>query len=206
MFNKLYNKNDIITPECCYIKEWNIDVNLQKSNQLSISYFNNILYCYLNGIHEHNHLIYKDKRNFIDLRIWLDDKFITLWTYNIDNIVNILKQIQIKLIAKDYISNFDKESINLCDYDIIFTSYKNDILNVIRCNLIEFYIMPNNEIVDNTYERMYHILNPAMKEKFKNNGMIRKIKERYFKEAQNINENKFGKIDIAKYHMLIYGE
>jgi hypothetical protein len=54
--------------------------------------------------------------------------------------------------------------------------------------------------------RQYHILNPKQKEMMKKSGRFKRHFERYYQEGDKVWKDKIGDIDIAKYHLLIYGE
>ena len=201
-----YSQDSIVTPECCYIKDWNINLSCKDKNTISITYYNNTLYCIFDGIHDVKHRQHCDEPDFLELRLWIKEKIMAIWTYNKDNIATILSSIQQKLLAKEYISNKEeKDSIDLYEYDLLFLTY-DDVLSIVRCSLVEFYLMPSNEIMDNRYERQYHILTPDMKEKLKRTSKYRIKQKQYYDESERVLKTKLGNMDLAEYHLLIYGE
>ena len=205
MLTKLYTKEDIVTPDCCYIKDWDINLSWTTEGSVAISHYNNTLYVNFNYRHDPDNRKYCEESDFLELRLWRNEKIICLWVYNKSNIANILSQIQDKLLGKEYISNEkEKISIDLYEYDLIFLSNKDDELNITKCKLSEFYILPNNEIVDNRYERTYHIESPEAKKRLMESRMFKKKTKMYYEESKKAIKDKFG--DIAKYHLLIYGE
>ena len=209
MKTKYYiTNNDVVNPELCYIKDWNINLSLRKGNTISISYYNNTVYSAFNSIHNVYHRKYCNEQDYLDLRLWIDEKIICLWTYNIDNIVNIISNIQEKLENVDYIGeNYKPIKIDLSEYDVIFTVKDNDNkIKIVKCSLQEFYNYPDFNILDNLYQRQYHIFSPVDKMKIKNTFRFKKKKKRYFDEANKKWKDKIGDMDVAQYHMLIYGE
>ena len=206
---KSFIKEDNITPECCYIKDWNINLSCKDKNTISISYYNNTLYTIFDSIHDTNHRKNSNLQDYLELRLWTDKKVICLWTYNINNIADILYNIQEKLETADYISdeNHTPIEIDLSEYDIIFTiKEENNDIKVIKCSLGEFYDYPTFNILDNIYQRQYHILTPEQKEIMKKNRRLKQLHKKYYDEANKKWIDKIGDMDIAQYHMLIYGE
>lgn len=120
---------------------------------------------------------------------------------------DILKRIQQKLLDADYVANEEYEpiSIDLSEYEIVFLENNDDTLNIVKCRLDEFYDS-NLNIMDNIYERQYHILNPKQKEAMKRSGRFKRHFERYHQEGDKAWKDKIGDMDVAKYHLLIYGE
>jgi hypothetical protein len=120
---------------------------------------------------------------------------------------DILKRIQQKLLDADYVANegYEPISIDLSEYDVVFLENADDSLNIIKCSLDEFYDS-DFDVMDNVYERQYHILNPKQKEMMKKSGRFKRHSERYYQEGDKVWKDKIGDIDIAKYHLLIYGE
>ena len=207
MLVKQFIQDNIVTPECCYIKEWDINLSCKDKNTISISYYNNTLYTIFNDIHNVNHRKNSNLPDYLELRLWTDKKIICLWTYNIDNIIDILINIQEKLKNNDYIcENNILTEIDISDYNIIFTIKEDDEIKIVKCTLQEFYDYPNFNILDNLYQRQYHILTPQQKESLKRSGRFRQIQKRYYDEANKKWNDKIGDMDIAQYHMLIYGE
>lgn len=206
MLIKSYTKEDIVTPECCYIKDWNVSLSWTTENSAAISYYDDTLYVNFNYRHDPDNRKYCKESDFLELRLWQNEKIICLWTYNKSNIASIIRKIQEKLLIKDYISNESVISIDLYEYDLIFLSNKNNEFNITRCNLTEFYIIPDNEIVDNRYERTYHITSPKDKIRLQQNELFKKFKKKYYDEAEQCMKDKIGDMDVAEYHLLIYGE
>ena len=199
--------NDIINPECCYIKDWNINLSCLDNNIISLSYYNNTLYSVFNQVHNTRHRRYCDESDYLDLRLWTDKKIICLWTYNINNIVDILINIQEKLENADYICENDIPiKIDLSEYNIIFTIKDDNIIKIVKCTLQEFYDYPDFNILDNLYQRQYHIFSPEQKEKIRNTSRFKRKQKMYYDEANKKWTDKIGDMDIAQYHMLIYGE
>ena len=209
MFKIKYSQEDNITPECCYIKDWNINLSCKDKNTISISYYNNTLYAIFDSIHDTNHRKNSNLSDYLELRLWTDKKIICLWTYNINNITDILYNIQEKLETADYISdkNHTPIEIDLSEYDIVFTTKEeNNDIKVIKCSLEEFYNYPTFNILNNLYQRQYHILTPEQKESLKRSGKFKHYHKKYYDEANKKWNDKIGDMDIAQYHMLIYGE
>lgn len=206
---KLYTPDSVVTPECCYIKDWNINFSCKDKNTISISYYNNTLYAIFDSIHDVKHREHSNLPDYLELRLWTDKRIICFWTYNINNIADILYDIQEKLETADYISDESHTpiKIDLSEYDIIFTiKEENNDIKVIKCSLEEFYNYPTFNILDNLYQRQYHILTPEKKESLKRSGRFKQIQKKYYDEANKKWSDKIGDMDIAQYHMLIYGE
>lgn len=212
-----YSSEDIVTPECCYIKKFDIDLSCRNANTISISFYNNNLYCIFNGIHNIEHINHSSENDFLEFRLWTDSKILAMWIYNSSTVINTMKIIQEKLFNGEYIievqekygkykivDDCDKIPINLSEYDLVFLYKKDDDLEIIRCSFEEFYNICSNNIVENFYERQYHILTPNDKQRFK--IKYNKNHINYIKENTKKWKDKIGNMDIAQYHMLIYGE
>jgi len=208
MLIKLYTQDNIVTPECCYIKDWNINLSCKDKNIISISYYNNTLYAVFDNIHNYIHRKNSNLPDYLELRLWTDKKIICIWTYNINNIADILYNIQEKLETADYISdeNHTPIKIDLSEYDIILTVKEDDEIKIIKCSLEEFYNYPTFNILDNIYQRQYHILTPEQKEIMKKSRRFKQLHKGYYDEANKKWSDKIGDMDVAQYHMLIYGE
>ena len=99
---------------------------------------------------------------------------------------------------------YNKVPINLSEYDLVFLYKKDNDLEIIRCSLEEFYDICSGNIIENFYERQYHILTPTDKQRLK--MRYNKNHINYIKENTKKWKDKIGDMDIAQYHMLIYGE
>ena len=208
MLVKPYTQDNIVTPECCYIKDWNINLSCKDKNIISVSYYNNTLYVVFDNIHNYIHRKNSNLPDYLELRLWTDKKIICIWTYNINNIADILYNIQEKLETADYISNENHTpiKIDLLEYDIILTVKEDDEIKIIKCSLEEFYDYPTFNILDNIYQRQYHILTPEQKEIMKKSRRFKQLHKSYYDEANKKWSDKIGDMDVAQYHMLIYGE
>lgn len=207
MLIKPYIQDNIVTPECCYIPEWSISLSCQDKNTVSMTFYNDNLYCVFDGIHDVEHRKNENLEDYLDLRIWTDKKIIAVWIKD-KRFAHILLRIEHKLRDGDYKVNngYEPISINLAEYDIVFLSKEEDHLNIIKCPLYEFYENEDMNIQSNTYERQYHILTPMQKEQMKKSGRFRKKLNSYYSEGDKAWKDKIGDMDIAQYHLLIYGE
>lgn len=207
MLVKPYIQDNIVTPECCHIPEWDISLSCQDKNTVSIAFYNDTAYCIFNGIHDVNYRKNSALEDYLELRLWTDKKILAIWITGKDNMKDILKRIQQKLLDADYITNegYEPISIDLSEYDIVFLENDNGNLNIVKCGLDEFYD-PRFDVMDNIYERQYHILSPSQKEMMKKSGRLKKRLEQYYQEGDRALKNKIGNMDLAEYHLLIYGE
>lgn len=207
MLKIVYTQDNIVTPECCHIPEWDISLSCQDKNTVSIAFYNDVAYCIFNGIHDVKHRENSTLEDYLELRLWTDKKILAIWITGKENMKDILKRIQKKLLDADYIVNegYEPISIDLSEYDVVFLENADDNLNIIKCSLEEFYDSDFN-VMDNIYERQYHILHPEQKERMKRSGRFKRHFERYYQEGDKAWKDKIGDMDIAKYHLLIYGE
>ena len=205
-----YSQEDIVTPECCYINKFDLNLSCRDTNIISVSFYNDIVYCTFNSIHNIKHTKHILEKDFLEFRLWTDSKILVMWIYNNSTIINTMKTIQEKLINCDYIienqenQNYSKVPINLSEYDLVFLYKKDDDLEIIRCSLEEFYNICSDNIMENFYERQYHILTPSDKQRLK--MRYNKNHINYIKENTKKWKDKIGDMDIAQYHLLIYGE
>lgn len=202
-----YSSDNIVTPECCHIPEWDISLSCQDKNTISIAFYNDTAYCIFNGIHDIKHRENSTLEDYLELRLWTDRKILAIWITGKDNMKDILKRIQQKLLDVDYVANegYEPISIDLSEYEIAFLENVDGTLNIVKCGLGEFYDS-DFDVVDNIYERQYHILTPEQKERMKRSGRFKKHFDRYHMEGDKVWKDKIGDMDIAKYHLLIYGE
>ena len=207
MLDKIYTQDNIVTPECCHIPEWNISLSCQDKNTVSVAFYNDTAYCIFNGIHDVKHRKNNTLEDYLELRLWTDKKILAIWITGKDNMKDILKRIQQKLFDADYIVNegYEPIGIDLSEYEIVFLKKSEDELNIVKCSLDEFYNSDFN-IMNNIYERQYHILTPMQKEQMKKSGRFRNEFRKYIKEGNKVWNDKIGDMDVAQYHLLIYGE
>lgn len=184
MLIKPYTQDNIVTPECCYIPEWDISLSCQDKNTVSIAFYNDTAYCIFNGIHDVNHRKNSTLEDYLELRLWTDKKVLAIWITGKENMKDILKRIQQKLLDADYVANegYEPISIDLSEYEIVFLDNSKDCLNIVKCDFNEFYNLDFN-IMDNVYERQYHILSPVQKEQMKKSGRFKRNLGRYYSEG-----------------------
>lgn len=101
---------------------------------------------------------------------------------------------------------YEPVSIDISEYDIVFLSNEEDHLNIVRCSLYELYENEDIDIQSNIYERQYHILTPMQKEQMKRSGRFKRKFDKYYDESDKTWKDKIGDMDVAEYHLLIYGE
>lgn len=206
MIKLLYTPNFIITPECVYCPELNLNLSCRDNDIISLSFYNDTLYCTFNAVHNIKHNEHCSEKDFLEVRLWTKEKILAMWIYNKQSVVNSLKKIQEKLISKCYIVEnpieHDKILIDLSDYNVVFLSEEENFLYLIKCNLKEFYNIQCESIIENEYERQYHIATPLEKKLMQRK---RRFKQ-YYKEGDKVWNKKANNMDVAQYHLLLYGE
>lgn len=190
-----------IDPDHIYIEEENIKINISFEKQITITYLNDTVYIGNIILHPgiHNELKNSDG---LDIRIFPDYKFVTIWPQQSKIYFKSLLDIKNKLKIGDYILLDDSEIDNL-DISDFYLVFDDDIIYKYKISELGNIDLEYFELKYDHRERTFHILTPVEKIKSEDFKM-----DKHFQYIQSNNywRNKIGNLDVAEYHLLMYEE
>jgi len=162
------------------------------------------------------------------VRIWKNYNIITVWSEGEDNVEKLKKVVNLfkngnylsfyenengdaMIVPKE--NNYMHKGINF--NDLVFywetTEYDDEIDDyskyVCRAPLSELFNKGVNVDIDDSKSKLFHLMTPQEKaQAIQNDEELKKEREEYAKEGDRAWKAKYGNIDPAQYHLLMYQE